>query len=146
MVGLYRLPIPLSLSFPFISVLFASFVLLYFYVRNRQQRRHILLYENHIVFCKQGGSEYTFKFSLSTANLGMSSIIKVIARLYIILYFSFLFYCVLFHSILFNFILFYSILFYSILFYSILFYSFSIYYLSTLYLSFYKLAVLLSPF
>jgi hypothetical protein len=130
MVGLYRLPIPLSLSFPSISVLFASFVtILYFYFRNRQQRRHILLYENHIVFCKQGGSEYTFKFSLSTANLGMSSIIKVITRFYITFYFSFLFYCALFHSILFNSILFYYILLYSIIFYSILFHSIPFYYI-----------------
>lgn len=44
--------------------------------RNRQQRRHVLLYENHIVFCKQSGSDYHFKFSLATTNLGMSSIIK----------------------------------------------------------------------
>ncbi|XP_023327389.1 guanine nucleotide exchange factor DBS [Eurytemora carolleeae] len=44
--------------------------------RNRQQRRHVLLYENHIVFCKQSGSDYHFKFSLATSTLGMSSIIK----------------------------------------------------------------------
>ena len=47
-------------------------------LRNRQQRRHVLLYENHIVFCKQSGSDYHFKFSLATTTLGMSSIIKVI--------------------------------------------------------------------
>ena len=50
---------------------------IFIYFRNRQQRRHVLLYENHIVFCKQSGSDYHFKFSLATTTLGMSSIIKV---------------------------------------------------------------------
>jgi len=48
--------------------------------RNRQQRRHVLLYENQLIFCKQmtekGGVCYQFKFSLAIVNLGMSSIIK----------------------------------------------------------------------
>ena len=48
--------------------------------RNKQQRRHVLLYDNYLVFCKQvnekGGTNYQFKFSLGTSNLGMSSIIK----------------------------------------------------------------------
>jgi len=38
------------------------------------------LYENHLIFCKQvtekGVISYQFKFSLTVANLGMSSIIK----------------------------------------------------------------------
>ena len=48
--------------------------------RNSKQRRHVLLYENHLIFCKQvtekGATSYQFKFSLTVANLGMSSIIK----------------------------------------------------------------------
>jgi len=48
--------------------------------RNRQQTRHVLLYENQLIFCKQltekGGVCYQFKFSLAIVNLGMSSIIK----------------------------------------------------------------------
>ena len=48
--------------------------------RNNKQRRHVLLYENHLIFCKQGTEKgetsYQFKFSLTVANLGMSSIIK----------------------------------------------------------------------
>merc|ERR1719233_1457003 len=48
--------------------------------RNSKQRRHVLLYENHLIFCKQvtekGVISYQFKFSLTVANLGMSSIIK----------------------------------------------------------------------
>lgn len=48
--------------------------------RNRHQRRHLLLYENHLIFCKQEktrkGTSYHFKFSLAISNMGMSSIIK----------------------------------------------------------------------
>ena len=50
--------------------------------RNKQQIRHLLLYENHLIFCKQFGDKsgstvsYQFKFSLAIANLGMSSVIK----------------------------------------------------------------------
>ena len=48
--------------------------------RNSKQRRHVLLYENHLIFCKQmsekGATSYQFKFSLTVANLGMSSIIE----------------------------------------------------------------------
>ena len=50
--------------------------------RNKQQCRHLLLYENHLIFCKQFGDKsgstvsYQFKFSLAIANLGMSSVIK----------------------------------------------------------------------
>ena len=48
--------------------------------RNKQQVRHLLLYENHLIFCKQftdkTGVSYQFKFSLAIANLGMSSVIK----------------------------------------------------------------------
>ena len=48
--------------------------------RNSKQRRHVILYENHLIFCKQlnekGGTSYQFKFRLTVANLGMSSIIK----------------------------------------------------------------------
>ena len=44
--------------------------------------RHVLLYENQLIFCKQltekgGAGLYQFKFSLAIANLGMSSLIKV---------------------------------------------------------------------
>ena len=49
--------------------------------RNRSQRRHLLLYENHLIFCKQlsektGETVYQFKLSLPIANMGMSSQIK----------------------------------------------------------------------
>jgi len=48
--------------------------------RNKQQRRHILLYENHLIFCKQmtdkSGACYQFKFSLPISNMGFSSVIK----------------------------------------------------------------------
>ena len=48
--------------------------------RNKQQVRHLLLYENQLIFCKQfsdkSGVSYQFKFSLAIANLGMSSVIK----------------------------------------------------------------------
>ena len=48
--------------------------------RNSKQRRHVLLYENHLIFCKQmtekGGTSYQFKFSLPVGTMGMSSIIK----------------------------------------------------------------------
>ena len=48
--------------------------------RNKQQIRHLLLYENHLIFCKafsdKHGVSYQFKFSLAIANLGMSSVIK----------------------------------------------------------------------
>jgi len=48
--------------------------------RNKQQRRHVLLYENQLIFCKQlqerSGTSYQFKFSLPVANMGMSSIVK----------------------------------------------------------------------
>jgi len=48
--------------------------------RNSKQRRHILLYENHLIFCKQvtekGGTSFQFKFSLPVGSMGMSSIIK----------------------------------------------------------------------
>ena len=56
---------------------FTIYWTIFIHFRNRQQRRHVLLYENHIVFCKQSGSDYHFKFSLATTTLGMSSIIKV---------------------------------------------------------------------
>ena len=57
--------------------------------RNKSQRRHVLLYDNHIVFCKQVGSgsgnnsekgnntAFHFKFSLATNGVGMSSVVKV---------------------------------------------------------------------
>ena len=44
--------------------------------------RHLLLYENQLIFCKQFGDKsektvsYQFKFSLAIANLGMSSLVK----------------------------------------------------------------------
>jgi len=50
--------------------------------RNKQQMRHLLLYENQLIFCKQFGDKsektvsYQFKFSLAIANLGMSSLVK----------------------------------------------------------------------
>ena len=49
--------------------------------RNKSQRRHVLLYENHLVFCKQlsektGDTAYQFKLSLPVTNMGMSSMIK----------------------------------------------------------------------
>ena len=50
--------------------------------RNKQQIRHLLLYENQLIFCKQFGDKsantvsYQFKFSLAISNLGMSSLIK----------------------------------------------------------------------
>ena len=53
--------------------------------RNKSQRRHVLLYDNHIVFCKQVGSgseknnasaAFHFKFSLGTNSVGMSSVVK----------------------------------------------------------------------
>ena len=56
--------------------------------RNKSQRRHVLLYDNHIVFCKQvgngnnsekngGNTSFHFKFSLATNGVGMSSVVKV---------------------------------------------------------------------
>ena len=47
--------------------------------RKNGQRRHVLLYENHLIFCKQmerGEDVFTFKLSLPVGNLGMSSVIK----------------------------------------------------------------------
>ena len=56
--------------------------------RNRAQQRHILLYENYLIFCKlvgeaespaeRGGSEpkYQFKFSLAVANLSVAPRVK----------------------------------------------------------------------
>ena len=51
--------------------------------RNKSQRRHLLLYENHLIFCKQLSEKtgeargvYQFKLSLPIANMGMSSQIK----------------------------------------------------------------------
>ena len=49
--------------------------------KNRSQRRQLLLYENHLIFCKQmsektGEIVYQFKLSLPIANMGMSSLIK----------------------------------------------------------------------
>ena len=49
--------------------------------RNKSQRRHVLLYENHLIFCKQlsektGETAYQFKLSLPITNMGMSSLIK----------------------------------------------------------------------
>lgn len=48
--------------------------------RNKQQVRHLLLYDNQLIFCKQfsekAGVGYQFKFSLAIANLGMSSVVK----------------------------------------------------------------------
>ena len=53
--------------------------------RNKSQRRHVFLYDNHIVFCKQVGSgseknnasaAFHFKFSLGTNSVGMSSVVK----------------------------------------------------------------------
>ena len=46
---------------------------------NRGQRRHVFLYENHVVFAKvvsEKSMVYAFKFCLSTASLGMSSVVK----------------------------------------------------------------------
>ena len=45
-------------------------------------RRHVLLYEHHLVLCKhaqqqeRGEDVYTFKLSLPVTNMGMSSLIK----------------------------------------------------------------------
>ena len=58
-----------------------------FFNRNKSQRRHVLLYDNHVVFCKQGnsgsseknnggGAAFHFKFSLATNGVGMSSVVK----------------------------------------------------------------------
>ena len=56
--------------------------------RNRPQQRHILLYENYLIFCKllgetdspaeRGSSEpkYQFKFSLALANLSVNPRVK----------------------------------------------------------------------
>ena len=49
--------------------------------RKNAQRRHILLYENHLIFCKyiqqdKGEDVYMFKLSLPVTNMGMSSMIK----------------------------------------------------------------------
>ena len=48
--------------------------------RNAKQHRHLLLYENSLIFCKQvmekGGTSYQFKFSMPIGSMGMSSIIK----------------------------------------------------------------------
>lgn len=47
--------------------------------RNKSQRRHVFLYDNHVVFCKainEKNQTYHFKFSLGTSSLGMSSIVK----------------------------------------------------------------------
>ena len=48
--------------------------------RNTKQHRHLLLYENYLIFCKQvqekGGTTYQFKLSMSIGSMGMSSIIK----------------------------------------------------------------------
>ena len=59
--------------------------------RNKSQRRHVLLYDNHVVFCKQvssgggsnnssgeknNGAAFHFKFSLATNGVGMSSVVK----------------------------------------------------------------------
>ena len=56
--------------------------------RNRAQQRHILLYENYLIFCKlvgeadspgeRGASEpkYQFKFSLAVANLSVNPRVK----------------------------------------------------------------------
>ena len=54
---------------------------LYFLIRKNAQRRHILLYENHLIFCKyiqqdKGEDVYMFKLSLPVTNMGMSSMIK----------------------------------------------------------------------
>ena len=46
---------------------------------NRGQRRHVFLYENHVVFAKvvsEKSQVYGFKFCLATASLGMSSVVK----------------------------------------------------------------------
>ena len=48
--------------------------------RNSKQHRHLLLYENNLIFSKEvtekGGSSYQFKFSMPVGSMGMSSIIK----------------------------------------------------------------------
>ena len=49
--------------------------------RNKSQRRQVLLYENHLIFCKHlsektGETAYQFKLSLPVTNMGMSSMIK----------------------------------------------------------------------
>ena len=49
--------------------------------RKNAQRRHVLLYENHLIFCKQvqqdkGEDVFMFKLSLPVTNMGMSSMIK----------------------------------------------------------------------
>ena len=56
--------------------------------RNRAQQRHILLYENYLIFCKQWGesepapergpaeAKYQFKFSLAVANLSVNPRVK----------------------------------------------------------------------
>ena len=47
--------------------------------RKNGQRRHVLLYENHLIFCKQmerGEDVFMFKLSLPVASMGMSSVIK----------------------------------------------------------------------
>lgn len=46
---------------------------------NRGQRRHVFLYENHVVFAKvvsEKSQVYGFKFCLATGSLGMSSVVK----------------------------------------------------------------------
>jgi len=55
--------------------------------RGRSQRRHVLLYDNHLIFCKPtsnsgekgqqaSGPTYQFKFAISISGLGMSSVVK----------------------------------------------------------------------
>ena len=48
--------------------------------RNSKQHRHLLLYENNLIFSKEvtekGGTSYQFKFSMPVGSMGMSSIIK----------------------------------------------------------------------
>ena len=46
---------------------------------NRGQRRHVFLYENHVVFAKvvsEKSQVYGFKFCLATCSIGMSSVVK----------------------------------------------------------------------
>ena len=45
---------------------------------SRGQRRSVFLYDKHVVFAKPASNEksFTFKFSLATSGLGMSSVVK----------------------------------------------------------------------